>query len=184
MLERRHLPLLSPQRYRDIFGFPVRNFYRKAGFHLEQENWDEMAKEFHRNFLASNTLRLHHGTKETLDFFRKQKIGQSILSASEQSILNRMLHSFGIETFFSHVCGVDNLYGISKLNLGKSLIHELQVPAREILFIGDTLHDAEVSNALGTACILVAAGHQSFERLSATRLPVLHHLEDIPQKLL
>jgi phosphoglycolate phosphatase len=45
--------------------------------------------------------------------------------------------------------------------------------------IGDTLHDAEVAAKLNCKCILVAAGHQSYERLMATGLTVIKSLNEI-----
>ena len=43
-------------------------------------------------------------------------------------------------------------------------------------FVGDTLHDAEVADALGARCILVAGGHQTTERLAAAGRPVADSL--------
>lgn len=48
------------------------------------------------------------------------------------------------------------------------------------LFVGDTVHDFEVASACGADCLLVAAGHQSEERLRATGAPVLRTLSEVP----
>ena len=116
MLRTRGLPLLDVARYRDIFGFPVRHFYEAVGFQLEREDWDAMAREFHDLFLAEHDLRLHREATNALQHFSAAGVGQSILSASEQTILERMLATFGIQHHFTHICGVDNLYGQSKLD--------------------------------------------------------------------
>ena len=46
----------------------------------------------------------------------------------------------------------------------------------EVLFIGDTTHDFEVSNQIGCDCILVSCGHQSKDVLETTNAPVLDKL--------
>jgi len=34
MLDKRNLPLLSVNDYKDVFSFPVKNYYQKIGFDL------------------------------------------------------------------------------------------------------------------------------------------------------
>ena len=180
MLAARGLPAIDVTRYRELFGFPVRNFYSAVGFRLESEDWDAMAREFHDRFLADATLRLHAGATAALGYFQQAGIGQSVLSASEQSILDAMLADFGVRPFFSSVCGVDNLYGHSKLELGRALLRRLDLPPETVLMIGDSLHDHEVADALGARCLLIAQGHQSYARLARSGAPVLPSLAELP----
>ena len=183
MLQARDLPMLDVPAYRELFGFPVRDFYRTVGFRLETEDWDAMAREFHDRFLADTTLRLHADTTRTLATLQAAGIGQSVLSASEQTILETMLTEYGVADFFAHICGVDNLYGHSKLELGKSLLARLGVPTDSVLFIGDSLHDHEVATALNTRCLLIAQGHQSHARLARSGAPVINSLAELPDWL-
>jgi len=180
MLIARQLPTLDVPTYREIFGFPVKNFYRAVGFRLEAEDWDAMAREFHERFLADTTIRLHADATRALTCFKDAGVGQSILSASEQSILDTMLTDFGVADFFDVVFGVDNLYGHSKLDLGHALLNRLGLPPEVILMIGDSLHDREVADALGVHCLLIAQGHQSYARLAQSGAPVLNSLADVP----
>jgi phosphoglycolate phosphatase len=180
MLAARSLPLIDVPTYRDVFGFPVKDFYRAIGFRLEQEDWDAMARDFHNLFLPDPSMRLHLHAVAALDAFRDAGVGQSILSASEQSILDRMLAGYGITRYFDAVCGVDNLYGHSKRELGRALLARLALDPARVLLIGDSLHDHEVADALGVACLLIAQGHQSHARLSRSGVPVLDSLADIP----
>lgn len=179
MLRARGLPLLALAQYRDLFGFPVRHFYEAIGFRLECEDWDAMAREFHALFLSEPSLQLHREATGALQRFSDAKIGQSVLSASEQTILERMLTAFGVQHYFAHICGVDNLYGHSKLDLGRALLERLAVPRNQILLIGDSLHDHEVAAALDVQCLLIAQGHQSYARLAQCGAPVLHRLSDL-----
>jgi phosphoglycolate phosphatase len=183
MLSARHLPALDVPTYREHFGFPVRDFYRAVGFRLETEDWDAMAREFHDRFLADTSLSLHAEAPRMLAWFEAAGIGQSVLSASEQSILEAMLAAFGVARFFTHVCGVDNLYGHSKLDLGRTLLGRLGVQPERILLIGDSLHDHEVAAALNVQGLLVAQGHQSYARLAHSGTPVLHSLAELPRWL-
>lgn len=180
MLAARGLPQIDIPGYRDVFGFPVSDFYRAIGFRLEEENWDEMAREFHDRFLADTTIRLHTDAVRALDCFRSAGVGQSVLSASEQGILLGMLEDYGVARYFAGVFGVDNLYGHSKRELGRVLLRQLALDPASTLLIGDSLHDHEVAQDLGTGCLLVAQGHQSRARLARTGAPVLECLAELP----
>lgn len=179
MLAARGLPQIDIPYYREVFGFPVINFYRAIGFDIEQENWDAVAHEFHDLFLSDPSLRLHDHATSALARFQQAGIGQSVLSASEQSILSAMLADYGVARFFDGIFGVDNLYGHSKLEVGRALLMRLGQPPAAVLMIGDSLHDHEVAEALGVRCLLIAQGHQSYARLARSGAPVLHSLADV-----
>ena len=180
MLSARGLNVIDVRTYRDVFGFPVVDFYRTIGFPVDRENWDTVAREFHDRFLADTSIRLHRHALLALDCIRSAGIGQSILSASEQNMLDTMLARYGISLYFESVCGVDNLYGHSKLELGRTLLRRLSADPDAVLLIGDSLHDHEVAYALGVRCLLIAQGHQSRERLARSGAPVLESLADVP----
>jgi phosphoglycolate phosphatase len=180
MLAARRLPLIDMPYYRDVFGFPVRDFYSTIGFRLEEEDWDAMARDFHDRYLADATARLHAHALCALACFRDAGAGQSILSASEQGILDAMLASYGIAHYFEAICGVDNLYGHSKRELGRSLLARLALDPASVLLIGDSLHDHEVAADLGVACLLISQGHQSHARLARCGAPILESLADVP----
>ena len=180
MLAARGRPQIDVPYYRSVFGFPVIDFYRRIDFPVDSEDWDAVAREFHGRFLADPSMRLHRHATSALDCFRNAGLGQSILSASEQSILDTMLAQYGIAHYFDGAFGVDNLYGHSKLELGRALLRRLPFAPAAVLLIGDSLHDHEVAQALGVRCLLIAQGHQSHARLARSGAPVLESLADIP----
>ena len=179
MLTQREAARIDMAHYRETFGFPVIDFYRRINFPLEGEDWDSLAREFHGLFLADPTMRLQDGARDVLAHLRRRGIQQSILSASEQGILTHMLTGFGIHGYFTEVFGVDNMHGVSKMDLGRSLLQKLALPPGRMLLIGDTLHDAEVAQTLGLRCVLVAQGHQSVPRLEQAGVTVFGSLAEL-----
>ncbi len=176
MLERRNLPILTIERYREIFGFPVRNCYIKLGFDLDAEDWDAVSQEFHGIYKSEATgVGLRSGIREVLDYFHGLGKAMSVLSASELSILKSMLSSRGIEKYFRNVYGHSDLYGSSKVELGKKFLRETGIPADHVLFIGDTDHDYEVACELKCRCVLLAGGHQARERLQKCNCRLFDH---------
>jgi len=168
MLSARNLPQVTRGQYLELFDFPVFDYYRLLGFDLQNEDRDALAREFHRHYAEySVSVGLHKDAVNTIRTLRQHNIPSSILSASETSILEKMLNEHKIRNLFEYIYGLDNLYAASKLERGRELIKRLQIPPRQTILIGDTNHDLEVAEALGIKCILIAGGHQARKRLQA-----------------
>lgn len=181
MLGRRNLEQIGRDRYRDTFSFPVQDYYRKLGFNLEEEDWDLMAREFHIDYDdAARTARLRPDAIETLDHIKSLGTPMSVLSASETSILTRMLERTKIESYFKNVHGLSDLYAESKLELGRAMMKDLAIDPASVLLVGDTIHDYEVACELACRCMLVAGGHQSETRLRTCDCVLVDTLSDLP----
>lgn len=173
LLQQRNLPLLTKKVYRSIFTFPVKEYYRAAGFDFEKEDFEMPALEFIRCYhqLLKNS-NLFPDVVQMLEYFKDKGIKQCILSAMEHNSLVDSLKEKNIFGYFDIVAGIDDHYAHSKTEVGMKLIRQLPFEKEKILMIGDSLHDLEVADELGIECLLIANGHQSKERLTA-------HTEDV-----
>jgi len=177
MLEKRELPVLSLNRYRDVFSFPVKDYYQKIGFDFESEPFEIPALEFIDGYNAQmNDCKLQQDSLAVLNYFQSIGIPQYILSAMKQDALEEGLRHHQITSFFEHVSGLDNHYAASKIENGHRLIADLNLNTRELVLIGDTVHDYEVATELGCQCVLIANGHQSRAILEATGVLVIDSL--------
>ena len=179
MLAARGLAPTTRDYYRAHFGFPVRPFYAELGVDLAHDDWDRICIDFHR-FVDREPKILRPDAPTALQLARDAGWRQTILSALREDLLRRDVAAAGIADYFGTICGVDNLDGASKLSRGCDFVRELEQRGgvSELFFIGDTLHDAEVAQALGARCILVDGGHQTAERLAAAGVPVAPTLTD------
>lgn len=164
-LVKRGLPPITLEFYRANFAFPVKPFYALCGVDLAHEDWDGLAREYHRAY-AAEPKALNADAIAALEAVKASGARQCILSALRQDLLDAALEEYGIRHYFDHVYGVDNLDGGSKLARARELMAEIGPPSA-ITLVGDAIHDAEVAKALGIRCILVATGGHSAERLRA-----------------
>lgn len=179
MLKRRGLPMLSVEGYKDMFGFPVVDFYRKVGFDLEKEGLDELSVDFVKTYdRYAGNLTLNPSVPEVLHGIQQTGRKQYILSALREDLLKQMVADFHIGGYFEQVCGSDNIYAAGKIERGKRMVETYDLRPEETLMVGDTLHDAEVAQALGFACVLYAGGHNSVWRLRE-KAPVITGMEDL-----
>ena len=175
----RGLNPIDIHQYLDVFTFPVREYYLKIGFDLETEPFEIPASQFITAYnSALDSCLLHNYTYDVLSMMKLGGRRQFILSAMEQSQLERSVFEFGISDFFEDLCGLDNHFATSKVENGKILLRQKGLNPEHTLLVGDTIHDFEVAKAIGCRCILVAHGHQSKARLLSTGAKVLDHLSE------
>lgn len=177
MLLERNLQQLSVAKYKEVFSFPVKDYYQKIGFDFANEPFEIPALEFIDLYNSRvSSCKLHENAITALKYFQSIGIRQLILSAMKQDALDQCLAQHQIGRFFEHVSGLDNHYAASKLENGQRLISELNLNPEELVLIGDTVHDFEVASNLGTQCILIANGHQSREILETTGVQVIDEI--------
>lgn len=180
LLKKRSLKLLDHNSYKEVFSFPVKNYYQAIGFDFSKEDFEIPAKEFIDLYDSKvETCCLHQSAVEVLDAFKERGYRQFVLSAMKQPMLEKTLKHNGIFQFFEGVAGLNDHYAVSKIERGKELIEEFEIDTNDTWMIGDTDHDFEVAAELSVKCILVADGHQSFERLKETGARVLPGLEHL-----
>lgn len=168
LLKNNDLPALTYDEYRNIFTFPVSEYYQKAGFDFNKTSFEILGRLFIEEYERRKyEMELFEGARDVLEFAKDNGIKQSILSAYKHDTLLEVLHHYNILHFFENVSGLDNIYAGSKEKLGLELRKKINLKKEEILFIGDTLHDADVAKAINVECILISNGHQSPEKLKA-----------------
>ena len=182
LLEERNLPKLSAEKYKDIFGFPVVNYYVKAGFDFEKEPFEIPAKQYVKLYAAgASDLELFPDVIDTLNFFKDKNYRQIVLSAMKDDNLKLMIHNNNISHFFDGIFGIKDNYAREKVSLGKQVVENLGLNPAECLMIGDTLHDAEVAEECGFNCILFSGGHVSKQRLETKNRPIVDSLSELKE---
>lgn len=166
MLEKRGLPVIaSREDYYRVFGFPIRDYYARLGFDFEKEPYEILAIEWVDLYMENvKTSLLRDGVAEVLDHFADKGIKQIVLSMTEIGMLRKQIDDLGIGGYFSELCGLDNIHAVSKLELAAEW--KKRNPDARPLLIGDTTHDAETARIIGAGCVLVAGGHQSFQKIA------------------
>lgn len=168
MLRKRGAKPIEMGFYRDNFAFPVRPFYERIGMVLENEDWDALAQEYH-DIYHGREKRLNRNALAAVAEVAKAGVGQSIISALREDLLERDTRHFGIRSFMEYVAGVDNLDGDSKLLRARRLLDKLRrehPQIEEFVMIGDSIHDREVADALDVRCILCGEGSHAAWRLA------------------
>lgn len=181
ILARRSLPLIpSLDAYREIFTFPVRDYYVLAGLDFDLEDFEDLAEEYMSDYRqSSRSCGLLPGAVQVLDELNALGIMQVVASASRQDDLERQITEQGLDGKFHAVLGVSDQLGGGKAGLAQKYLAVNHIAPADTQFVGDSIHDWEVASAMGCRCVLIANGHQSRARLLTTGAPVLNDITEL-----
>ena len=180
ILRSRGMNTITLEKYREIFGFPVKDYYLKLGFDLEKEPFEESGLEFIKEYKNRRyDAQLYPEVIPLLIELGARGICNSILSAQHQTLLDDLTQYYNIRDYFIGIIGLDNHYAHSKVENGIECANRIDVSLQEILMIGDTDHDFEVAGVIGIDCLLLSHGHHCSKRLKKTGAKVVQNLMDI-----
>ena len=180
LLSSRDLPVMSVEKYRELFDFPVKDYYERAGFDFEKESFEIVGTAFIVEYdKRQKTSMLHTGVLELLKEIHENGIQQSVLSARKEEQLLDEMEAFEISDYFQQIKGLNDHYAGGKVGRGKELMANINIPKDRILMIGDTKHDAEVAEALGIDCVLLSHGHHTKRKLETCGVSVFEGIDNL-----
>ncbi|MDA3860568.1 MAG: HAD family hydrolase [Melioribacteraceae bacterium] len=180
LLEEVNLPKISIDEYRDVFTFPVIDYYKALGHDVGEENWQKISHQFINAYEENKyQFKIYSDAQMVLEHIKDLGISQSILSAYKQETLDELVAHFNLSKYFIKLVGLDNIFAASKLDNGIKWMKELGFAKGEVLLVGDTLHDCEVAEAIGADSVLLSLGHQSREKLNGCKIPIIDNLSEL-----
>lgn len=153
--------------YKNVFTFPIKTYYEKAGFDFVGYTYEELADYFVVEYGRRNVTEafIYHDFIEFINTLRALEYKIILCSASMKTMLLEQLKHFKIDDVFDDVIALSDHFAISKLELTKEYVKNHEIDLSTSYFIGDTTHDAEVGKECGLNVILVERGHQSYDVL-------------------
>lgn len=180
ILTHQHKKNLSKEEYKSVFTFPVKKYYELAGVDFKLDSFESLAQWFIKEYQPlSMGCGLFPHLKDTLSILKQKGYHLVILSASEQHNLLEQCQNYGIVSYFDAILGIDNIHAESKVGIALAYMNQHHIKGEEVLFIGDTLHDLEVSKAIHSHVALVSCGHQSIDRLKQGNVTILSSVADL-----
>lgn len=169
------------EQYRDLFCFPVINYYYKLGYTFEKESYNDISVEFNEMYDANfDSLKLMDGFEDFIEKAICNGYQNVILSASKMDKLHDQCNKLDIIKYFVDIMGTDNILAGSKVDMARNWIKDSSIDPKDCIYIGDTTHDVETAKAIGIDTIyLVSQGHQSKNVLETTGEKVFDSLKDI-----
>ena len=175
---------VTVERYRDIFGFPIKNYYEAAGIDFNIESYESLSHKFILKYQpASMECGLFPCVYDTLKYFKDNGYNLIVLSASQVDNLKEQCDNYDISKYFDAILGIDNIYAASKSGIGIKYIKEHNLDKDKCVFVGDPTHDAEIAEEMGIDAVLVSCGHQSVNVLSKAGKKIINDISELESLL-
>jgi phosphoglycolate phosphatase len=160
-LEYQHKPLLDMDKYRRVFGFPIRDYYVRAGLDLNADRFEDLAIIYNKKYMRESlSCKLYDDVFDLLLELKDKGYYLICLSSSETNNLIFQLKYYKIYNLFDKVIGTNDVEAKSKAKLGYDFIVNNNINPNEVICVGDSLHDIEVANLIGCDGVLFTKGHQ------------------------
>ena len=185
ILSKNLLSKVSLSFYRENFCFPVRAYYEKIGLSCEGASYRELSEQFISEYRRLwKTCQLQTNALSVIRSLKQAGIGQSILSAAKSMDLQLFLGEFGLNQYMDVVSGVSNVLASGKIEISKRHLLDIGMEPAEVLLVGDTKHDEEISKHLSTSCILFTEGHNSVNALRGCDSELTNDLRQVLVRVL
>ena len=186
LLSRRGRKLIKDiDEYHEKFQFPIIKFYESLDFDLENEKFEDIAKEYVFEFDERfYELEIFDDAESVIREFKYKGIEQIVLSQTEQRWLEKQVSFHGLDYLFTELLGARDIYVKGKVAIALAWITRNDIDANDVLMVGDTVHDFEVAQNIGCDCMLIARGHNSKERLLSTGAVVLDSIEELKRRVI
>ena len=159
-INKQQLKSLSDSELNDFIGYsPLPEaFMHYCGV---DKNTASVCSDIYRKYYAENSVvltKLYNGMIELLDCLVKNNYKLGVATYKQQKNAVLLLNALNIGNRFSSICGADDENLLTKEDILKNCIKELNSPACNCIFIGDSPVDGLAAKNLGCGFIAVTYG--------------------------
>lgn len=158
-LDQLQLPQPSEESLREFVGPPIQESLMRYG-ELSMEEAQRGANIF-RNFYKSQALfeaSLYDGIITIMEQLHQIGIKMGVATYKREDYALDILNHFGIAKYCDVIHGADNDNKLTKADIIDLCIGELGVQKQNIIFVGDTEHDAKGASSAGIRFCAVTWG--------------------------
>ncbi|WP_329369024.1 haloacid dehalogenase-like hydrolase [Streptomyces sp. NBC_00669] len=175
------LPLITAERYRELYCVPVPLFYeRLLGRLPSDEEWAVLDAGFERHYLRlAEQCALAEGAAELLASRQASGLTQSLCSLATPQQLLPFVTAHGIS---GHFVRIDGRSGAAIEGKSGQMARHLAaldgLDGRPVVVIGDALDDAAAAAHVGAFAVLYTGGSHSRASLETAGVPVADSLAE------
>lgn len=159
VIDRLNYPVIPPNEVKFMIGTPVQEWFKK--FYGTDNEMAQYATELFRehNFKYSTTkATVYTGVYELLEELVNRNIKIGVATYKREDCARLLLRNFGVLKYCDSFHGADNFNKLSKMDIINICLDELVVNRENIVFVGDTVLDAQGAFNAGIQFIGVTYG--------------------------
>lgn len=166
LLTGRNLQTISIEKYRAVFCFPIKEFYKKVGFHCESNEYYRLVADYQQAYETNIVkIKLTKGIYDTIKTVNLLGIKQIIFSSCNKLTIQHQLPLYdNLALYIDEIVAQDNDFAVGKESLALNWGDKNKINWEDVMIIGDTNYDQEVADNLGCECVLISSGHQCLKK--------------------
>jgi phosphoglycolate phosphatase len=168
------LPPLTDEQLRSCMGPPIIQSVKRL-YKIDDHVAQKAVDLFRERYGSEDCCRasLYYGMKELLDFLRSQGLRMAVATYKRQDHAEKILSFFHLSDYFTSIRGTDPDNRLTKTDIIRLVLADLDVVQDSAVLVGDTLHDASGAQNVGLCFIGVTYGYGLTSRDDLGNLPCL-----------
>ena len=111
-------PLDTLSQYREVFTFPIEDYYKRVGFDFDKIPFSMLAHEYMEDYQEkSYACDLHSDVLDVVNKAKNLGFSQTVLSASKMDYLLKQMKTLHVDDLFDSIYGINDIYAKSKVEL-------------------------------------------------------------------
>lgn len=172
--------LIDKDTYKDLFTFPVIEYYKNVGIDYNKHSFELVANLYHKyynKYMIQAKINKHFYT--LVDYFKSLGYKNVIISATREDILKKEISNYELNDYFDEIYGINDIYAHSKKDIANNWNNTSKLAKYEKIYIGDTVHDYEVANLINSKPYIICSGHQSKKILENNNIKTYKDLMEV-----
>ncbi len=166
MLDARGLQKTDIDIYKRTLTMPLTEYYKTVGIYCD--DIVSLSLEFRACCdKHPEKAKIADGVREVIEAAKNAGITNVLMSSLYHPHLLAEVEKYGISDMFDDIIGLPDRNLGSKKSNALMYIKKHKLDAKNILFIGDLISDAQMAQDIGSEAILISNGHMSFDRCKA-----------------
>lgn len=166
-----------------MIGAPLLSVFKKhVGLSDEQA---EQAVSYYREYyseLGKEEAFTYEGIEKSLIQLKDRGVLLGVATLKRETFAKEILHNLNLEQYFDIICGIDERDHMTKADLLKKCMKQLEVSAEETLLVGDSEYDAEGAEEAGVAFMAVLYGF-GFKETESMKKNKMHFVAETGEEI-
>lgn len=168
-------PPISVANYQTIYDIPLHHYYQALGVSNKdhEKHAAALSEGFHNHYeqLVGKT-RTRPGARHALDVLHAKNIQRIILSNHITDRITEQLERLKLAHHFEYILANEHsglVHRTGKQHRLEKYLEEHNIPATDVVIVGDSLEEIRIAHALGAKVISITGGTCSRKRLQKAK---------------
>jgi len=172
----------SDAQLKGVIGGPLLETYKKR-FNFNEQQARTAVEIYRRRYSEQGIYeaKIYEGIPELLEMLKDKGVKLAVATLKKEEFAKIILNDLRIANYFDLIRGVDGADSLSKEDLIRSCIENIDIAASKSVLIGDSMYDAIGAQSCGIDFIGVTYGFGLHDKEDANEYPVLSVCNNIKE---